>query len=384
MKKLILFLIFTLLLFYSPALVFADACISLPLGKEREDCYQKILDSLASQANTLAGQIAFYDAQIKLVLSKITQTEDQIVSISAKINFLEDKLQEKSRLLETQIRLSYKQGQLDPLRIFLSSDDVSQLISRFKYLQIVQSTNRRFLAETQTIQNSYSQQKTLIQDSQKKLDAQKKNLASIRAERDNLLKQTKNSEASYQKLLAQAKAQLAAIRNFVSGRATILNNQTVCDGWGCYYNQRDSQWGNIGLGGSNLSTAEYGCLVSSSAMIATHYGKNLKPLDIAINSGAFFLGSDKETALLWDTITVNGVTIRRIKGQSRSTAENELSAGRPVIAELFGGGHFIVLKSGSNGNYIMNDPFTENGHDINFSSKYSLNNITDFEKVVIQ
>ena len=167
MKKLILFLIFTLLLFYSPALVFADACISLPLGKEREDCYQKILDSLASQANTLAGQIAFYDAQIKLVLSKITQTEDQIVSISAKINFLEDKLQEKSRLLETQIRLSYKQGQLDPLRIFLSSDDVSQLISRFKYLQIVQSTNRRFLAETQTIQNSYSQQKTLIQDSQK-------------------------------------------------------------------------------------------------------------------------------------------------------------------------------------------------------------------------
>ena len=142
--------------------------------------------------------------------------------------------------------------------------------------------------------------------------------------------------------------------------------------------------GNIGLGGSNLSTAEYGCLVSSSAMIATHYGKNLKPLDIAINSGAFFLGSDKETALLWDTITVNGVTIRRIKGQSRSTAENELSAGRPVIAELFGGGHFIVLKSGSNGNYIMNDPFTENGHDINFSSKYSLNNITDFEKVVIQ
>ena len=366
MKKLILFLIFTLLLFYSPALVFADACISLPLGKEREDCYQKILDSLASQANTLAGQIAFYDAQIKLVLSKITQTEDQIVSISAKINFLEDKLQEKSRLLETQIRLSYKQGQLDPLRIFLSSDDVSQLISRFKYLQIVQSTNRRFLAETQTIQNSYSQQKTLIQDSQKKLDAQKKNLASIRVERDNLLKQTKNSEASYQKLLAQAKAQLAAIRNFVSGRATILNNQTVCDGWGCYYNQRDSQWGNIGLGGSNLSTAEYGCLVSSSAMIATHYGKNLKPLDIAINSGAFFLGSDKETALLWDTITVNGVTIRRIKGQSRSTAENELSAGRPVIAELFGGGHFIVLKSGSNGNYIMNDPFTENGHDINF------------------
>lgn len=218
MKKLILFLTFTLLLFYSPALIYADACSSLPPSQEKNDCYQKILDSLASQANTLAGQIAFYDAQIKLVLSKITQTEDQIVSISAKINFLEDKLQEKSRLLETQIRLSYKQGQLDPLRIFLSSDDVSQLISRFKYLQIVQSTNRRFLAETQTIQNSYAQQKTLIQDSQKKLDAQKKNLASIKVERDNLLKQTKKSEVAYQKLLQQARLELEAITAVLAGR----------------------------------------------------------------------------------------------------------------------------------------------------------------------
>jgi len=76
--------------------------------------------------------------------------------------------------------------------------------------------------------------------------------------------------------LTQAKNQLAAMRRFVTGQggASILQNQTKCDSWGCYYNQRDSQWGNIGIGGSSYSMAEYGCLISSIAMVASHYGKN--------------------------------------------------------------------------------------------------------------
>lgn len=210
MRKLIFLLTFTLLFLHSSVLIFADTCSSLPPSQAQVDCYQKVVDSLGSQVNTLAGQVSFYDAQIKLVISKINQTEDQISSISAKINSLEDKLQEKSRLLEKQIRLSYKQGQLDPLQIFFSSDDVSQLISRFKYLQIVQSTNRRFLAETQAVQNNYGQQKTLIQDSQKRLQSQKTSLANLRTDKENLLNETKKSEAVYQQLLATARAELAA------------------------------------------------------------------------------------------------------------------------------------------------------------------------------
>ncbi len=190
----------------------ADACTSLSSNPTQEqiDLCQKVVDSLGLQANTLAGQVTFYDAQIKLVISKITQTEGQIASISGKISSLEDKLQEKSRLLEKQIRLSYKQGQIDPLQVLFSSGDVSQLISRFKYLQIVQSTNRRFLAETQAVQNNYGQQKTLVQDSQKRLLTQKKSLANLRADKENLLNETKKSEAVYQQLLATARAELAA------------------------------------------------------------------------------------------------------------------------------------------------------------------------------
>ena len=64
--------------------------------------------------------------------------------------------------------------------------------------------------------------------------------------------------------------------------------------------------------------------------------------------------------------------------------DGELQAGRPVIVGLYSGpGHFIVLKSGSNGNYIMNDPFLENGSDVSFNSKYNVSNITEVDKISI-
>ncbi|KKU03451.1 MAG: Peptidase, M23 family [Candidatus Amesbacteria bacterium GW2011_GWA1_46_35] len=212
MRKLIFLLTFALLLFHSPAFVFADACISLPLGQEREDCYQKILDTLGSQANTLAGQIAFYDTQIKLVLSKITQTEGQITSISSKIESLEQKLQDRSQLLEKQIVQTYKKGGLDPFEIFFSVNNFSDLLSQVKYLQTIQASNRKFLYDTQTVQTSYAQQKKLIEESRKRLQTQKTTLANLRADRDNLLRQTKNSEAIYQKLLEQARLEYEVIQ----------------------------------------------------------------------------------------------------------------------------------------------------------------------------
>lgn len=384
MKKFLLFFISTLLLLSSSTLLVHADCEQTDLDAKIA-CLSAKVNELQNQTKTLAGQIAFYDSQIELSNLKIKQTEDQINIFSTKIDSLESKLQERSVLLKGQIVQTYKKGPLDGFEVLLSSGDVSELISRFKYLQIVQANNRKFLHDTQVVQTNYQQQKDLISESKKKLESQKVSLASIRTQRDELLTQTKSSEVNYQKLLVEAHAQRDAIRRRVQslGGAPLLSNQTHCDGWGCYYNQRDSQWGNVPMGISNLSLAEFGCLVSSSAMIATHYGKDLKPVDIAYAPNAFY-SPDSGTAQLWDVASAKGVTIHRIKGQSRSTADNELSSGRPVIAELFGGAHFIVLKSGSNGNYVINDPFEENGHDIQFSSKYKPGDITDYEKVVIQ
>jgi peptidoglycan hydrolase CwlO-like protein len=210
MRKLAVLLIFFLGLF---APFFLVKATTLEDKQKQIDELEKKVEELKSQANTLAGQIAYYDNQISLNQLKISQTEDLIALISQKIDLLERKLQVRAHLLERQIVVTYKQGKLDPFQLIFSSNDFSHMVSRFKYAQQVQNNNRRLLYDTQVLQSNYAQQKDLIEESQKKLRVQKESLSALRAEKDNLLKQTKNSEAIYQEQLEQARLELAAIQN---------------------------------------------------------------------------------------------------------------------------------------------------------------------------
>ncbi|MBI2008659.1 peptidoglycan DD-metalloendopeptidase family protein [Candidatus Amesbacteria bacterium] len=207
-KKIFLFVTYTLILLYSYTLVRAD--VRDDKQKQIDELEAKV-SSLQSQAKTLADQIAYYDGQIALANLKISQSQDLITSISQKINLLENTLQSRSHVLERQISETYKQGYFDTFSLFFSFSDFSSALNRFKYLQIVQDYNRKFLHDTQTTQSNFAGQKVLLEQSRTRLEAQKKSLAQLRADRDNLLKQTKNDEAVYQKQLEEARLELAAI-----------------------------------------------------------------------------------------------------------------------------------------------------------------------------
>ena len=69
---------------------------------------------------------------------------------------------------------------------------------------------------------------------------------------------------------------------------------------------------------------------------------------------------------------------------STKTIDEELSAGRPIIAGLYSGpDHFIVIKGKNDKGYIMNDPFMENGGDRPLSDKYSVSDISSLRKIRI-
>lgn len=377
MKKIISFILaYTLILLHSYTLVHAEEVCSNP--NKQSECDQLINDltnkisRAQSSARTLAEQIANFDNQISLSTLKIQQTEQQISSITGKISQLETTLQSKVTLLQRQISHTYKQGAGDSLRMLLSSANFTQMLQQFKYSQIIQSDNRRYLHDAQLVQSNFAKQKALVEASKKNLQIQKNNLASARAAKDNLLKQTKNDEANYQKLLSQAIAEREAINSFVNqqGGASLLSNQTVCNDWGCYYNQRDAEWGGLLLGRSSDTVARYGCLVTSVSMVASHNKYSIKPNDIARTADAFY----SNTGYLYYSITVNNLNIDR---SYTANIDSQLAAGNPVIVGVYKGpAHFVVLKSGSNGNYVMNDPYLPNGHDVNFKDHYPVSSIT--------
>ncbi len=365
------------------------------LNKKISDL-ESTISNLKSQENTLSSQIDVMDNQIKLTELRINSTQDQIAGLtddigkaSTKISTLEETITSITKLLIGRIVATYQIGSIQPVQILFSSDNVSDFLSRLNYLRIVQAHDKQVIYDSEQARNDYQNQKAIYEGEKRKVEALKAQLETYTTQLDDqkkqkqdLLDETKGSESNYQRILAETKAQLAGFQSFVTsqGGASLLSGQTACDSWGCYYNQRDSQWGGNSLNGTNYTLADSGCLVTSMAMVYTHYGhKDVTPQSINSVSSNF---AGIPAALLKRSVVANGVSSSRISASIDST----LSGGDPVIVGIsYDGGpypdHFVVLLSGSGGNYMMNDPFTPNGHDIAFTSHYSLSSIVEIDRV---
>lgn len=361
------------------------------------DCNSK-LSSLSGQKQTLSQALAVLSTQINLTQAKIAKQsqllaslEIEIADLSGKIQSLDYSLTDLTKLFVARVRSSYISNSKNTFTIFANSSSLTELTSGLRYLETVRDHDRELLVALEKSRLDYDAQKTLkeakqkeIEDVKTSLDHEKLALSSQVAAKNKLLTDTKNNEARYQSLLSSAQAQLAAFRRFTTsqGGASLLTNQTRCDDWGCYYNQRDSLWGNQTIGLSGEVMKEVGCLVTSMAMVASHYGKSIKPGDIAASSSPFWGNTAYMNQGSW---TVGGVTMNRTRiGSSTAKIDEELSADRPVVVGIYSGpDHFLVITKKDGDDYIINDPFPENGGGIKFSSRYPISAITSVDRVTV-
>ena len=363
------------------------------LNQRISDLQQKVSD-LQTQGNTLSSQIGSMDNQIQLTQDRIDSTQKQIMSLTMDIDTagkrmtnLEGSLTNVTKVLLSHVVAAYQAGTASDMQVLLTSSDISDLITKADYLRFVQQHDRELLDNTEQARIDYANQKAILESQKKEvlalntqLQQYTTTLNSQKSAEQTLLTQTQGDEQTYETLLSQAKAELAGFSNFTSsqGGASLLSGQTSCDSWGCYYNQRDSQWGDLLINGqSGYTMAGYGCLITSIAMVLSHMGHNVSPADIATSGGNNFAVG---TAMLSKSISVDGVSLTR----NSASLDSALQSG-PVIVGIYayGGTHFVVLKSGSNGNYVMDDPYIPNGHDINFTDHYSVSNIFEIDQIQV-
>ncbi|PIU37130.1 hypothetical protein CO005_01880 [Candidatus Roizmanbacteria bacterium CG_4_8_14_3_um_filter_34_9] len=389
-KKIIIFIVLFFLTLFS-----VSAQDKTDIEKKISE-YQTKLQELKQQKNTLSSQIQYMDTQIYLTGLQINQTEQQIVStgkeidlLGSRIEGLDQSLDYLSKQLIKRIVIGYKKKPLSLFALLLNNKNAYDFLNQVKYLKTAQTNNQKLIYTVQETKTNAEEQKKHREEKKIELDQLTKRLGNQKIALDNqkgqkerFLADTQNDENIYQNLLTQAQAQLAGFGRFVSsqGGSSILSNQTVCDDWGCYYNQRDSQWGGTSLNGTEYTLAGAGCLVTSMAMVYTHFGhRSVNPQSINSNPNNF---ASYYPAFLKKTITADGATSNRIS----SDIDSELSTGRPVIVGIsYDGGpspdHFLVLISGSNGSYQMNDPFTPNGHNIPFTDHYSVGSIREIDRI---
>jgi peptidoglycan hydrolase CwlO-like protein len=361
---------------------------------------EQTIAGLQSQTDTLSKQITLLNSQITLTTlqiddtkRKITALDTEITQLDGAIVRLEDLKTQRLELVLHRIPQSYKRSVASQFGWLLFSTNFTDLVTRAKYLAQLQEEDTQLYQQYQLTQNEYNDSK----DTREKKKAEQvalnvqlvqktTQLAQQKGEKQSLLTQTQGEESQYQTLLAQARAQLAGFASFASSQGGgLLSGQTHCDSWGCYYNQRDSQWGNMLINGQNdcggaCSISRVGCLITSIAMVASHMGHNdITPADIASSDpNNFSVG----TAMLRYTINVKGVTISRT---STSLSPDSVKDQPVIVGIRWGafGTHFVVIKSYDGSHYIMNDPYQDGGHDKVFTDSYSLGSVFEVDRVSI-
>jgi len=387
-KKIIFFFLIIFCLFFQTNFAYS-ACKE---GKcDSQDEYPKYIEELtnkrnelAASKNTLSNQLKLLDSQYQLTLIKITQTENSIKTLekeidklSIEIGKLEIQINDLSEIYINQIIQNYKLQKRIPSFAFLFTSTLNNFLKQYRYLSTLQTNNQNNLINMETVRTNYDNQKTAKEKKQTELEALKKTLASQKASlnsqkisKNNLLETTRNDEKKYQQMLYEAQSQLASLRKFSSsvGGSTCLASSPGGGSDGNFYSQRDPRWCNQYIGNSSDTVGSVGCFINSISMVYKKLGFDISPSAYASNPSNFW----GNTAYMSVPNPPSGYTYKQISYNS-GTIDNELKSGRYVIAQMkmsnIAGMHFIVIISGSNGNYKIHDPWF--GADLNFSDRYS-------------
>ncbi len=224
-----LLLIFTLMVHVFTPFVFAEDSLT-DLEKQINDLKSKI-ESAQTQERTLAAEIKSMTDKIQLTTLEISETTSKIAKLAVEIEELGTKigrldvtLSKLSQLLINRVVASYKLRRVSPFVLLLSSANFTDGLKKIKFLQTAQEHDREVLVEVQLAKVDYSEKKDLreekkkqLEELKKQLDQQKIKLDQQKISKENLLKITRNDEATYQRLLATVQAELEAIKSILAG-----------------------------------------------------------------------------------------------------------------------------------------------------------------------
>jgi murein DD-endopeptidase MepM/ murein hydrolase activator NlpD len=186
--------------------------------------YQQSLNATTKQANTLKGELVTIDTErkklgteIKVTESKVSQTNLKLQQLGIDIVNKDESIKNHQAALSESLRKLRTTENDTLVEMLLSQNNLSSFITdQERFLNLEERVNTQ-IASLRDLKTELADKKTITETEKKKLvglnnqlSDQKKIADQNRAQKDKILTQTKNSEATYQKLLADRKAKKEA------------------------------------------------------------------------------------------------------------------------------------------------------------------------------
>jgi len=187
-------------------------------------------DAAGSQAEQLGYEIQIAEEQLQLVSFQLNETNALSASLSAQVDAAGRQLAQRQDLYAKHLRTTYKQAQISPLEMLLSSTSLTEFATRVQAMVIINRQDQQLANEIRTIRDETAAKVSLNQEKaaemvglQEQITNQRGALALQKARYDQLIKDAQNAIAGTSEVLNEA----AANRNSQLNAAARQNQETA-------------------------------------------------------------------------------------------------------------------------------------------------------------
>jgi murein DD-endopeptidase MepM/ murein hydrolase activator NlpD len=191
---------------------------------------QKIVQQKEQEVQSLANAIAILDGQIQEAELALEATKVQISETNDEIAAKEEELRQQNKILNESLRLMYEEKETSLLETLLSSKSFSAVLDRLEYLNVVKTKIDSAIKDIQRIKSELESKRMSLEELKKIQVSQANLLNSQKAEKNQLLADTRGEEALYQQKIAADKQKYTVIKSAMESEESGPGG-----GYGCTY-----------------------------------------------------------------------------------------------------------------------------------------------------
>ena len=164
---------------------------------------EAIIREITVKLATIQAQLDAANAELVRIHAQQAQVNQQMVVTKQELAVATQHLMERQQVLDKRVRAIYIHGQLNYLQVIMGAKDFSDFANRLELLKRVVRTDYSLLQEIR-------QQQAAIQLKKDKLEAQRRQLASLESDALHTQQKIAEKKAEQQEVMDEAKAQRAA------------------------------------------------------------------------------------------------------------------------------------------------------------------------------
>ncbi|MGK0180280.1 MAG: septal ring factor EnvC (AmiA/AmiB activator), partial [Nitrospinales bacterium] len=179
---------------------------------EKESAVLKNLQKIGSQLKLKKRELEIYKWNFK-------NNQKKISSLEPRLKKAEQKIKSHKNILGLRLRSIYKEGPMFPLRVAFSSNNITDLMQRLKYMDLIAQRDSQLLQEYLSKLEQIKQDKSSLYKVRAKLVNLKKNTVSKKRE----IEKTKKEKSVYLKKIKRKKNLSVKVRKELLAASNNLN-----------------------------------------------------------------------------------------------------------------------------------------------------------------